>query len=77
MTLDLLNCCGALVAVNWLEPSEHPNYPEGVADNTHFNELGARKIAELVLAEIKSLHLDLATRMVKKPARGSFSWPPP
>jgi lysophospholipase L1-like esterase len=30
---------------NWLEPGEHPNYPDGVSDNTHFNELGARKIA--------------------------------
>jgi lysophospholipase L1-like esterase len=51
---------------NWLEPGEHPNYPDGVSDNTHFNELGARKMAELVLGEIKALHLDLANRIVKK-----------
>jgi len=54
---------------NWLEPAEHPNYPEGVSDNTHFNELGARKIAELVLGEIKALQLDLAKRIVKKAAQ--------
>jgi len=50
---------------DWLEPGEHPNYPEGKQDNTHFNELGARKIAELVLEEIKKLHLDLATRITQ------------
>jgi len=48
---------------NWLEPDEHPNYPDGKQDDTHFNELGARKIAELVLSEIKALHLDLAKRI--------------
>ncbi|MEZ0541166.1 rhamnogalacturonan acetylesterase [Fibrella arboris] len=47
-------------------PGEHPNYPEGKIDNTHFNELGARRIAELVLANIKTLKLELADRIVKK-----------
>jgi len=51
---------------DWLEPGEHPNYPEGKQDNTHFNELGARKIAELVLVEVKALHLDLADKIVKR-----------
>lgn len=46
-----------------LEPGEHPNYPEGRNDNTHFNELGARKMAELVLWSIKDLHLDLANHI--------------
>jgi lysophospholipase L1-like esterase len=48
-----------------LKPGEHPNYPEGKNDNTHFSELGARLIAQLVLAEIKSLKLELADRIVK------------
>lgn len=48
-----------------LEPGEHPNYPEGKDDNTHFSELGARKIAQLVLNEIKNLKLELAERIVK------------
>lgn len=49
-----------------LAPGEHPNYPQGKQDDTHFNELGARKIAELVLAEIRALNLDLADRIVKQ-----------
>src|SRR5205085_8976638 len=46
-----------------LEPGEHPNYPEGRNDNTHFNELGARKMAQLVLHAIKDLHLELTERI--------------
>ncbi len=45
---------------NHLQPGEHPNYPEGKADDTHFSELGACKVAEIVLAEIKALKLPLA-----------------
>jgi len=48
-----------------LAAGEHPNYPEGKIDNTHFNELGAREIAQLVLAEIKTLKIELANRIVK------------
>lgn len=49
-----------------LVPGEHPNYPEGKNDNTHFNELGARKIAQIVLSEIVALHLELSGRIVNK-----------
>jgi lysophospholipase L1-like esterase len=48
-----------------LKPGEHPNYPDGRDDNTHFNELGARLNAQLVLGEIKSQVPDLADRIVK------------
>lgn len=48
-----------------LAPGEHPNYPDGKEDNTHFNELGARRIAEIVLANIWSLKLELADRIIK------------
>jgi len=48
-----------------LAPGEHPNYPDGKTDNTHFNELGARKVAEIVLAEIRNLHLGLSDHVVK------------
>ena len=51
--------------LNYLAPGEHPNYPEGKQDDTHFSEWGARKIAQIVLAEIKNLKLDLAERIVK------------
>ncbi len=50
---------------NWLDADEHPNYPKGVHDNTHFNELGARKMAEIVLKSVKELRLELAERIVK------------
>lgn len=36
-----------------LEPEINVNYPEGVADNTHFNERGAKVIAELIVQELK------------------------
>ncbi|MCX8481207.1 MAG: rhamnogalacturonan acetylesterase [Sediminibacterium sp.] len=43
----------------FLKPNEHPNYPNGKEDNTHFNELGARLIAQLVLKECKNLDLPI------------------
>jgi lysophospholipase L1-like esterase len=49
-----------------LKPGEHPNYPDGKEDNTHFNELGARKIAQLVLSDIVALRLELADRIIKR-----------
>jgi lysophospholipase L1-like esterase len=52
-----------------LAPGEHPNYPEGKVDNTHFSELGARKMAQLVLAEIRSLNLSLAERIARPAAK--------
>lgn len=48
-----------------LKPGEHPNYPEGKEDNTHFNELGARLLAQLVLDEIKTQVPELADRIIK------------
>lgn len=47
-----------------LKAGEHPNYPEGRNDNTHFNELGARLIAQLVLKSIKELNTDLNNHIV-------------
>lgn len=49
-----------------LKPGEHPNYPEGKDDNTHFNELGARLIAQMVLAEIRVIDPSLAERIIKR-----------
>jgi lysophospholipase L1-like esterase len=48
-----------------LQPGEHPNHPEGKEDNTHFSELGARLIAQIVLSEIKIQMPELAARIVK------------
>jgi lysophospholipase L1-like esterase len=48
-----------------LAPGEHPAYPEGQKDNTHFNEYGARRIAELVLAGLRENKIALAERIVR------------
>jgi lysophospholipase L1-like esterase len=48
---------------HYLEKGEHPNYPNGKEDNTHFNELGARKMAQLVLYGIEELELDLTDKI--------------
>jgi hypothetical protein len=47
-----------------LEPGEHPNHPAGKTDNTHFSELGARKMAQLVLREMRNLKLPIAGKAV-------------
>lgn len=31
-----------------LPPGSHPNYPDGIADDTHFSQAGAQRIASLV-----------------------------
>lgn len=51
-----------------LQPGEHPNYPEGRNDNTHFSELGARLVAQLVLKELRALSPELCTHL-KSPQR--------
>lgn len=47
-----------------LAPGEHPNYPAGVADDTHLNELGARMVAQLVLAALQEESLALSQHVV-------------
>jgi pectinesterase len=47
-----------------LDSAEHPNYPVGRHDNTHFNEYGARRMAELVLNDLKRQHIALAEHIV-------------
>ncbi|WP_018753126.1 rhamnogalacturonan acetylesterase [Paenibacillus sanguinis] len=36
-----------------LPPGVHPNYPDGIQDNTHFSDTGARHIARLVAQAIR------------------------
>lgn len=50
---------------NHLESGQNPNYPDGVEDNTHFNELGARRMAELALQGIRELDLELKAYIVQ------------
>lgn len=44
-----------------LRANEHPNYPAGVSDDTHLNELGARLVAQSVLAALCSAGVSWAT----------------
>lgn len=50
---------------NHLAPGENSNYPDGKVDDTHFNELGARKVAEIVLADLRKLSPELNNRVVR------------
>ena len=52
-----------------LDSLEHPHYPAGLKDDTHFNEYGARLFAQLVLKECMALKLDLAERIIKIPTK--------
>lgn len=66
-SMALLNAWGvqnSQLLFHHLEVGEHPNYPNGKEDNTHFNELGARKMAQLVLGGIQELNLDLVNAIV-------------
>ncbi|MDQ0871553.1 DNA sulfur modification protein DndE [Paenibacillus sp. V4I3] len=45
----------------WLRPGEHPNYPDGCADNTHFNERGAGEMALLVREGLIRAGLPIST----------------
>lgn len=52
-------------------PGGHPHYPDGIADDTHFSEEGARRIARLVAEGIKELGLPLSA-YVQPEGRGSY-----
>ena len=47
-----------------LEEKQNPNYPNGVKDDTHFSELGARYMAEIVGMELHKIKSPLAKYMV-------------
>lgn len=55
-----------------LPPGSHPNYPDGIQDDTHFSEEGACQIAELVVAEIRYADAlsDLAAELRQVDDRG-------
>jgi lysophospholipase L1-like esterase len=42
------------------EPGAHPRLPEGKHDDTHFSELGAKRVAELAARELLRLDVPLA-----------------
>ncbi|MBC3767307.1 rhamnogalacturonan acetylesterase [Neptunicella marina] len=54
---------GSLLRFMHIKPGVHPNYPVGVSDNTHLNRLGAREVAQVILADLKRQHHPLAERL--------------
>jgi len=43
----------------WLAPGEHPNYPQGVQDNTHFSPKGAERMTREFAAALRESGLEL------------------
>lgn len=43
----------------WLKPGQHPNYPQGLEDDTHFSPIGAKRMAEAVADGLRELDLPL------------------
>ncbi len=56
----------------WWEPGGHPNYPDGVQDNTHFQAHGAIEVARLVAALPRVLHY--AEELASSAARMYGRW---
>jgi pectinesterase len=50
---------------NWADSGVYAGFPAGVKDNTHFNQAGAHKMAELAVEGIRELQLPL-TAWLKK-----------
>jgi lysophospholipase L1-like esterase len=49
-----------------LPPDTHPNYPQGINDNTHFSPLGAEEMAQAAVTELKAVDRKLANRFAKQ-----------
>lgn len=49
----------------WGKPGEFPNYPQGIQDDTHFNDNGARQFAKLIVGELKKQKVDPVYRLVQ------------
>lgn len=46
-------------------PEDHaPGFPKGIADNTHFSEVGARNVANLVAGGLKALNLPISAKVL-------------
>ena len=44
----------------WLQPGQSSKYPDGLQDDTHLNELGAFRYAQMAVGGIRELNLPLA-----------------
>ena len=54
-----LGVAGSIALHLHLPPGAHPEHPNGVKDNTHYNAHGARMVAELAVQEFRRLGLPL------------------
>jgi len=50
----------------YVKPGFYTKYPDGKEDDTHFNEYGARIVAELVVEEIKKMNTHLSDFLIEK-----------
>jgi len=48
-----------------LKPKEHPNYPNGSDDNTHFSAFGAEQMARQAVIGIRETKIKLANFLIK------------
>lgn len=49
-----------------LEAGKYPNYPNGLDDNTHFSNYGAKVIASLVAEQIRNSNLQLKDYLIER-----------
>jgi PelA/Pel-15E family pectate lyase len=56
----------------WLQPGQSPKYPDGLQDDTHLNELGANRIAQLAVGGMRELELPLTKYL--KPGVRDLRW---
>ncbi|NSL43611.1 rhamnogalacturonan acetylesterase [Streptomyces sp. 8P21H-1] len=54
----------------WLNAGQYPNFPDGVQDNTHFQERGAVEMARLVARAVAGLGLPVSGEVVPGAVRG-------
>lgn len=47
----------------WIAPGEYEELPKGRQDDTHLSAVGADRVAELAIAEMKRLNLDLVAAL--------------
>ncbi|WP_228710865.1 rhamnogalacturonan acetylesterase [Saccharobesus litoralis] len=66
VTRDYFNALGdELSAIRFMhiKANLHPNYPNGVRDDTHLNQFGAREVAQLVLLQLKNSQHPLSQKL--------------
>jgi len=62
----------------WLDPAEHPNYPAGISDNTHFRARGALEVARIVAQRLKAQRIlspNAVIRLGQPIGESAVSWP--